>query len=60
MRFIEYIFENTPLLEVSNISLNRDADKPFGESEMNDILIEMLSFKRISCAKVFIKKPEYE
>ncbi|KMZ71027.1 hypothetical protein ZOSMA_18G01270 [Zostera marina] len=56
LRFIAYIYEITPMLEVSNIKINWE-NIPFGKDEMGNILIELLSFKRASGAKVIIKKP---
>ncbi|KMZ59779.1 hypothetical protein ZOSMA_658G00010 [Zostera marina] len=56
LRFIAYIYEITPMIEVSNIKINWE-NIPFGKDEMGNILIELLSFKRASGAKVIIKKP---
>ncbi|KMZ69008.1 hypothetical protein ZOSMA_223G00050 [Zostera marina] len=58
LRFIEYIFGNTPLLKVSNIRLNRGVNNSFGESDLNDILIQLSSFKRFSMVEIFVEKPE--
>ncbi|KMZ61568.1 hypothetical protein ZOSMA_516G00010 [Zostera marina] len=56
LKFIAYIYKITPMLEVSNIKINWK-NIPFGKDEMGNILIELLSFKRASGAKVIIQKP---
>ncbi|KMZ60044.1 hypothetical protein ZOSMA_61G00150 [Zostera marina] len=57
LRFIKYILGKAPLLEVSNIKIDWKTIA-FGERKMGDILIQMLSFERISSTKVIIDKPE--
>ncbi|KMZ58798.1 hypothetical protein ZOSMA_73G00100 [Zostera marina] len=57
LKFIEYIFGMTPLLQVSIIYINWE-DIPFGKAKMGDILIQLLSFKKASGANVIIPKPQ--
>ncbi|KMZ68814.1 hypothetical protein ZOSMA_22G01090 [Zostera marina] len=57
LRFIKYILGKAPLLEVSNIKIDWSTIA-FGERKMSDILIQLLSFERISSAKVIIDEPE--
>jgi len=56
LKFIEYIFGNTPSLEVSKIEIDWK-HIPFGGGQMGDILIELLSYKKVSTAEVIIGKP---
>ncbi|KMZ67183.1 hypothetical protein ZOSMA_274G00040 [Zostera marina] len=57
LRFIKYILGKAPLLEVSNIKIDWSTIA-FGERKMGDILIQLLSFERISTAKVIIDESE--
>ncbi|KMZ62328.1 hypothetical protein ZOSMA_472G00030 [Zostera marina] len=56
LRFIKYILGKAPLLKVSNIKIDWKTIA-FGERKMGDILIQLLSFERISSAKVIIDEP---
>ncbi|KMZ60022.1 hypothetical protein ZOSMA_623G00070 [Zostera marina] len=56
LRFIKYILGKAPLLEVSNIKIDWKTIA-FGERKTGDILIQLLSFERISSAKVIIDEP---
>ncbi|KMZ65861.1 hypothetical protein ZOSMA_309G00100 [Zostera marina] len=47
MRFIEFVLQNSPLLEMSNIKWSNFNDKQSIEKKVH-ILLELLSFKRVS------------